>query len=58
MDDKLFNELLASIKENKEILTKKIAPSHTFYIDELNAKEICSKFEEHEKVFNFSLIHY
>ena len=45
MDDKLFDELLASTKEAKEILAKKIAPSRTFYIDEPNAKEIRSKFD-------------
>jgi len=45
MDDKLFSELLASTKEAKEILAKKTAPSRTFYIDELNAKEIRSKFD-------------
>ena len=45
MDDKLFDELLASTKEAKEILAKKTAPSRTFYIDEPNAKEIRSKFD-------------
>jgi len=59
MDDKLFNELLASTKEAKEILTKKIAPSRTFYIDEPNAKEIRSKFnltqDEFAKLLNISV---
>ncbi len=45
MDDKLFNELLASTKEAKKILAKKTAPSRTFYIDEPNAKEIRLKFD-------------
>ena len=45
MDDKLFDELLASTKEAKEILAEKTAPSRTFYIDEPNAKEIRSKFD-------------
>ena len=44
MDDALFNELLASTKEAKEILTKKTAPSRTFYVEEPNAKEIRSQF--------------
>jgi putative transcriptional regulator len=59
MDDKLFNELLASTKEAKEILTKKISPSRTFYIDEPNAKEIRSKFDltqdEFAKLLNISV---
>jgi len=59
MDDKLFNELLASTKEAKEILTKKIAPNRIFYIDEPNAKEIRSKFnltqDEFAKLLNISV---
>ena len=59
MEDKLFNELLASTKEAKEILTKKIAPSRTFYIDEPNAKEIRSKFnltqDEFANLLNISV---
>jgi len=45
MDERLFNELLVSTKEAKEILQKKTAPSRTFYIEEPNAKEIRSKFD-------------
>ena len=59
MDDKLFDELLVSAKEAKEILSKKIAPSRTFYIDEPNAKEIRSKFDltqnEFAKLLNISV---
>lgn len=59
MDDTLFNELLASTKEAKEILAKKTAPSRTFYIDEPNAKEIRSKFnltqDEFAKLLNISV---
>jgi len=59
MDDKLFDELLASTKEAKEILSKKIAPSRTFYIEEPNAKEIRSKFDltqnEFAKLLNISV---
>ena len=59
MDDKLFNELLASTKEAKEILTKKTAPNRIFYIDEPNAKEIRSKFnltqDEFAKLLNISV---
>ena len=59
MDDKLFNELLVSTKEAKEILAKKTAPSRTFYIDEPNAKEIRSKFNltqnEFAKLLNISV---
>jgi len=59
MDDKLFDELLASTKEAKEILSKKMAPSRTFYIEEPNAKEIRSKFDltqnEFAKLLNISV---
>ncbi len=59
MDDKLFDELLASTKEAKEILAKKTAPSRTFYIDEPNAKEIRSKFnltqDEFANLLNISV---
>ncbi|CAA6826279.1 MAG: Transcriptional regulator [uncultured Sulfurovum sp.] len=59
MDDTLFNELLASTKEAKEILAKKNTPSRTFYIDEPNAKEIRSKFnltqDEFAKLLNISV---
>jgi len=59
MNDKLFDELLASTKEAKEILSKKIAPSRTFYIEEPNAKEIRSKFDltqnEFAKLLNISV---
>ena len=44
MDSKSFEELLASAKEAKEILAKKSKPSRSFYIEELNAKEIRKKF--------------
>ncbi|CAA6801889.1 MAG: Transcriptional regulator [uncultured Sulfurovum sp.] len=44
MDDALFNDLLASTKEAKEILAKKTAPSRAFDVEEPNAKEIRSKF--------------
>lgn len=44
MDDKLFDDLIASTKEAKDILFKKKSPSRTFYIEEPNAKEIRSKF--------------
>ena len=59
MDDKLFDELLASTKEAKEILSKKTVPSRTFYIEEPNAKEIRSKFDltqnEFAKLLNISV---
>ncbi len=44
MDDKLFDELLVSTQEAKEILDKKKTPNRVFYIDEPNAKDIRSKF--------------
>ena len=44
MNDTLFNELLTSTKEAKGILSKKTAPSRTFYVEEPNAKEIRSQF--------------
>ena len=43
MDEKTFNDLLASTAEAKDILAKKIAPSRSFIIDEPNAKEIRGK---------------
>lgn len=59
MDNKLFNELLASTKEASEILAEKKEPSRTFYIDEPNAKEIRSKFHltqiEFAKLLNISV---
>jgi len=59
MDDTLFNDLLASTKEAKEILAKKTAPSRTFYIEEPNAKEIRTKFNltqnEFAKLLNISV---
>ena len=59
MNDELFNELLISTKEAKNILSKKIAPSRTFYINEPNAKEIRSKFDltqnEFAKLLNISV---
>ena len=51
MDDTLFNELLASTKEAKEILATKTTPSRTFYIDEPNTKEIRSKFSLNSNKF-------
>jgi putative transcriptional regulator len=44
MQDELFNKLLDSTKEAKEILNNKKEASRTFYIDEPNAKDIRSKF--------------
>lgn len=59
MDDTLFNDLLASTKEAKEILAQKTAPSRTFYIEEPNAKEIRTKFNltqnEFAKLLNISV---
>ena len=59
MDDKIFNELLDSTKEAKEILKKNVAPSRTFYIEEPNAKDIRKKFNltqnEFAKLLNISV---
>jgi len=59
MDDTLFNDLLASTKEAKEILAKKTAPSRTFYVEEPNAKEIRTKYNltqnEFAKLLNISV---
>ena len=59
MDDKAFNELLNSTKEAKQILTKKVTPSRTFYIDEPDAKQIREKFHltqnEFAKLLNISV---
>ncbi len=59
MDEKLFNDLLASTKEAKEILAKKTNPSRTFYVEEPNAKEIRTKFNltqnEFAKLLNISV---
>jgi len=45
MDDKLFDSLIQSTKEAKDILAHKKAPNRSFYIDEPNAKEIRNKFD-------------
>ena len=59
MDDRLFDDLLDSAKEAKEILAKKKSPNRTFYIEEPNAKEIRSKFHltqnEFAKMLNISV---
>ena len=59
MDDKIFNELLNSTKEAKQILSKKATPSRTFYIDEPDAKQIREKFHltqnEFAKLLNISV---
>jgi len=59
MDDTLFNDLLASTKEAKEILAKKTAPSRTFYVEEPNAKEIRAKYNltqnEFARLLNISV---
>ncbi len=59
MDNKLFDELLASTSEAKEILAKKRSPSRTFYIEEPNAKEIREKYHltqiEFAKMLNISV---
>jgi len=44
MDSKSFEELLASAKEAKEILSKKRKASRSFFIEEPNAKVIRKKF--------------
>ncbi len=59
MDNKSFDELLASASEAKEILAKKRSPSRTFYIEEPNAKEIREKYQltqmEFAKMLNISV---
>ena len=59
MDNKSFDELLASASEAKEILAKKRNPSRTFYIEEPNAKEIREKYQltqmEFAKMLNISV---
>ena len=59
MDEKLFEQLLNSTREAKEILTEKVSPSRTFYIDEPDAKKIRQKFHltqsEFAKLLNISI---
>ena len=59
MDDKIFNELLNSTKEAKQILGKEAIASRTFYIDEPDAKQIRAKFHltqnEFAKLLNISV---
>jgi len=43
MDNALFNDLLASVREAKEILAKKTAPRRTFYVEESNVKKVPTK---------------
>lgn len=43
MDNVLFNDLLASTREAKEILAKETAPRRTFYVEKRNVKEIPTK---------------
>ena len=59
MDNKSFEELLASAKEAKEILSKKRKASRSFFIEEPNAKDIRKKFnltqEEFANLLNISV---
>ena len=43
MEKEMFEELLSSVKEAKDIMQGKKEPSRRFYIDEPNAKEIRQK---------------
>lgn len=51
MRDEQFADLLASAKEAKEILAKKIKPSRSFVFEEPNAKEIRSKLNMTQEDF-------
>jgi putative transcriptional regulator len=43
MEDKMFNELLSSVREVKSIMDGKKEPSRKFFIDEPDPKEIRNK---------------
>lgn len=45
MEKEMFEELLSSVKEAKDIMQGKKEPSRRFYIDEPNAKEIRQKLQ-------------
>ena len=45
MEDKIFDKLLESVDQAKNIMIGKQEASRTFYIEEPNAKEIRSKFK-------------
>ena len=45
MEDKMFNDLLASINEAKEILAHTKKPSRSFMIDEPDAKSIRARLK-------------
>ncbi|MGB5792079.1 NadS family protein [Poseidonibacter sp.] len=43
MEKEMFEELLSSVKETKDIMNGKKEPSRKFYIEEPNAKDIRKK---------------
>jgi len=45
MEKEMFEELLSSVKEAKDIMQGKKEPSRKFYIQEPNAKEIRQKLQ-------------
>ena len=51
MNEELFNELLASVKEGGAILRGEIAPSRTFVIDGPNVKSIRANYKLSQSEF-------
>ena len=51
MEDKLFNELVASIEEAGAILRGEVAPSRSFHLDNMDVKKIRQKFDVNQKEF-------
>jgi len=51
MEKQMFNELVESVKEAKEIISGKKEPSRRFFIEEPNPKEIRTKMSLTQKQF-------
>lgn len=51
MDEKMFNELIASLEEGGAILRGEIEPSRTFYLNNMDVKKIRQKFNVSQKEF-------
>jgi len=51
MEKELFDELVKSVKEAKDIMNNKISPSRSFYVKEPNPKEIRANLNLSQKEF-------
>lgn len=52
MDDKLFNDLLASVQEAGSILREEKQPSRSFHIDGIDVKKIREKLNLSQREFS------